>query len=408
MKSSATHDRNKKILLELLKEPGNKYCAECGARGPLCWASVNLGIFFCTKCAGVHRGIGVHISFVRGVNLDQWEDKHMEAVTRIGNERSNAIYEAGMPPNKKPNENSSPREIEEFIRQKYEKKKWVVRNGSDDNHRESNQRSRQQEEPKQNARPRREIEYDEHETRNREPVRQQQQQRQPSREQPQHHSNQRDEYKEHRQVQQKPSSGFSNLRSNPTSQQTQIAPPKQTQKPDLLAFGDMAFDSKNSNEASLDDIFAGAFSSNDNQQHQQQQQQQQQQKINTQKSAQSNILNMFDKPMVPTSPHQNQPPFGNPQQRGPPMMMPPQYGHPPLQPYGQHPQQYGHPGAPQMYGRPQYAQPPPMQYQQQQRGPMMNQPFPQQQQPFQQQPIYNQQRPMNGLPMSGMQQPRGF
>ena len=42
------------ILGAMLKEEDNKYCVDCDNKGPR-WASWNLGIFLCIRCAGIHR-----------------------------------------------------------------------------------------------------------------------------------------------------------------------------------------------------------------------------------------------------------------------------------------------------------------------------------------------------------------
>jgi stromal membrane-associated protein len=57
------------------------------------WVSVNIGIFLCIGCAGIHRSLGAHISKVRSVDLDVLDNWMLETLTNVGNRRANEIYE---------------------------------------------------------------------------------------------------------------------------------------------------------------------------------------------------------------------------------------------------------------------------------------------------------------------------
>ncbi|EGD83275.1 hypothetical protein PTSG_11447, partial [Salpingoeca rosetta] len=72
------------IADELRQLPGNDACAHCGDSDPT-WASVSLGLLLCLKCSGVHRGLGVNISFVRSVTLDQWSSQQIAMMKAGGN-----------------------------------------------------------------------------------------------------------------------------------------------------------------------------------------------------------------------------------------------------------------------------------------------------------------------------------
>ncbi|KAF5910129.1 stromal membrane-associated protein 1-like isoform X1, partial [Clarias magur] len=128
-KAQKLNEQHQAILTKMLREEDNKYCADCEAKGPR-WASWNLGVFICIRCAGIHRNLGVHISRVKSVNLDQWTPEQIQSVQSMGNTKARQLYEAHLPDNfRRPQTDQA---VEFFIRDKYEKKKYYDKNAVTD------------------------------------------------------------------------------------------------------------------------------------------------------------------------------------------------------------------------------------------------------------------------------------
>ncbi|KAE8149254.1 hypothetical protein BDV25DRAFT_156658 [Aspergillus avenaceus] len=113
--------RNERALQDLVRSvPGNDRCADCQAMNPG-WASWNLGIFLCMRCAALHRKMGTHISKVKSLSMDSWTTDQVDNMKSHGNNIMNKIFNPRNVKTPVPTDvDESDACMERFIRQKYQ------------------------------------------------------------------------------------------------------------------------------------------------------------------------------------------------------------------------------------------------------------------------------------------------
>jgi len=125
-KARAGRGKRERSAVQILDIPGNEVCGDCGAEDPQ-WASINWGVVLCIECGGIHRSLGVHITKVRGIRLDQWEPEILKVMAELGNVIVNRVLEAAVGERQKPRPDSSRAEKEVWVRDKYQAKQFVNR-----------------------------------------------------------------------------------------------------------------------------------------------------------------------------------------------------------------------------------------------------------------------------------------
>lgn len=88
-----SRETSEQIFRKLREDPINNVCFDCNSRNPD-WASVSNGVFLCLNCAGIHRGFGVHISFVRSLSMDTWSIKQLKIMTVGGNKALTDFFQS--------------------------------------------------------------------------------------------------------------------------------------------------------------------------------------------------------------------------------------------------------------------------------------------------------------------------
>jgi Arf-GAP/SH3 domain/ANK repeat/PH domain-containing protein len=141
----AEQQLQQQLIRQVQALSGNDRCVDCSTnKDKPTWLSTNLGVLVCIECSGIHRDLGVHLSRIQSLTLDNINTSQLLIAHNMGNDFFNEIFEAKLrqlellaadiaspnisfdTPRLKPN--SSMEQRCEFIRAKYLHRKFCQTN----------------------------------------------------------------------------------------------------------------------------------------------------------------------------------------------------------------------------------------------------------------------------------------
>ncbi|XP_037984376.1 arf-GAP with Rho-GAP domain, ANK repeat and PH domain-containing protein 1 isoform X4 [Motacilla alba alba] len=116
---------NSEVAERIWAVESNRFCADCGSPKPD-WASINLCVVICKRCAGEHRGLGPGITKVRSLKMDRkvWTEELIKLFQHFGNIMANQFWAANVPPSEAISPTSGSQERRRFLIAKYREGKY--------------------------------------------------------------------------------------------------------------------------------------------------------------------------------------------------------------------------------------------------------------------------------------------
>ncbi|XP_076446143.1 arf-GAP with Rho-GAP domain, ANK repeat and PH domain-containing protein 1-like isoform X2 [Babylonia areolata] len=123
--SQGTQFGSLSVLEKVYENDSNRICADCEDENPH-WASINLGVVLCKKCAGIHRMFDSSISKIRSLRMDTrvWTPSLIELMKAVGNGNANLFWEHDLLPIQKIARDSLPEQRKTFAQLKYQSKRY--------------------------------------------------------------------------------------------------------------------------------------------------------------------------------------------------------------------------------------------------------------------------------------------